>query len=195
MTPRDRRAIAVGITCVALAVLGLRIAPRALEWRSAVIERVQRHQAHVQRIRADLENVPMLEDSARALRGRYVALAPQLVGGHSAPDATAELIAVVGSALGEEGADIERIVPVADTALVAGLHRVGVRADLVSDAQGLGRVLRRLGAISPVIEVTGLRVTAGDPRARSAVPERLSVSLTARGWWLERRDTTSREST
>lgn len=188
MTARDRRALVAGAVVLVLAVLLLRVGPWILGTRAELLARIQQRAAHLARVKAELATLGTLEDSARVLRGEFVALAPLLVPGTTAPDARAALAAMVRATLTRDDVLIQRLSVGTDT--TAGLLQPLVaKVELLTDAPGLEALLLRLGHGDTVLEVTGLRVVAQRHDEASPDAERLSVALELRAWGLAPRDT------
>ena len=189
MTPRDRRALTAGALVALSAVLGLRVIPWSLRWRSEVLTRIQRNALHLSRVELDLAGLSELEDSARAVRHQFAGLAPELIAGASQTDARAELVTLVRAIVADSDVAIQRLLPQDDSTRVATLRRVALRAELITDSPGLASLLGRLRRAPAAMEIASLRVLPADPGAGVAEPERLGVTLMLAGWWLPPRDT------
>ena len=85
MTPRDRRAILLGLVILLGVWLGLRGVPRlAGRWIEARHRLDARHQLLAE-TRAALAGLPRMEDSARALTAAICGLAPRILTAGNAP--------------------------------------------------------------------------------------------------------------
>lgn len=187
MNPRDRRALQLGVTVVALALIGIRVLPAAIRTEREFRTRVERKLMTVELQQADLALLPMLEDSATALQAAVVQLAPRLLDAGTVSEAGAELGLRVRRAIEHQGGRVERAPLVNDSARSGGLRRASIRAEAEMDGEALEHVLTTLGRDTTVLEVSALSVNAIEPQAPPASAERLHVVLTVRGWFLERK--------
>jgi type II secretory pathway component PulM len=185
MTPRDRRALVWGALTVGAALLGLRVLPLGLRGVAAWQARASDRQATLARTRALLAAVPHLKDSLADLLPRVVALAPHLVAGRSAAEASASLTSLVGFAATRHGLKVVRMDPLPDSA-VGVFGRVAVHAELEGDIRGLTRILQAVETGEPLLTVQTLGVDVADRNPRSEAPETLRVGLTVAGYFLPR---------
>jgi len=185
MTARDRRALVIGAAVIGTAVLGLRVVPWAV--RRAVTTRAElREQAGLlARGREEITAAPLLRDSAAVLMRALVGLAPQLLGGGTAAEASADLSARVNLAASHAPAKLERVEGLADSAAAGRLGQARVRAVLETDVRGLVAFLRAIEVGDLVLAVEDLSVVVPDPGSTDRVPEVLKVEVTVTGWYLK----------
>jgi hypothetical protein len=160
--------------------------PKALGAEAALRSRVAHQGDRVEQLLAELSSLQALEDSAAGIRERLVNLAPMLVGGATANEATAELGTLLRAQVEAEHAHLERVVVTPDSVGDGPLRRISARIELETDATGLEQLLTRLAGSEPIIVVDALQVTATEPATAGTV-ERLRISAQVRAWWLSRR--------
>ncbi|MGH7644015.1 MAG: type II secretion system protein GspM [Gemmatimonadales bacterium] len=185
MTPRDRKALLLGGAVVLGAVLLLRVIPwgvrSVLALRARTLERVET----LARARDALATAPALRDSLTHALGAVVALAPRLVDGRTAAEASASLSALVSMAARRHQVRLVRLDPVPDSAAGA-FRRVAVHAELEGDVRGLTRFLRAVETGDPLLTLPMLAVLAPDPLGRSPGPEMLRAEVDVTGFFLPR---------
>ncbi len=180
LTPRDRRAVVLGASLVALA-LALRAVPAAARWNSRVHARADAVALELARGRELVAANPELRDSLAARAGRLVALAPRLVPGTTAEQAQAELAGIVIGAATRAQVRVARQESRADSA--TGLFvRVAMRIEAEGDVAGVTRWLAALEEQDPTLTVNDLSMRASDPTAPPQQAERLRVEATVAGW-------------
>ena len=189
MTPRDRRALLVGGTAIALAVLGLRVLPWAAR-RVTEAHAVLRERATLlARTREEMAALPRLRDSAAVLSQALIALAPQVLSGSTPTEAGADLSGRMNLAASRAPARIERIDPLPDSSGDGRLGRVRVHASLETDVRGLVALLRAVDAGDEVLKLDELRVQAPEPGSAKRGPEILKIEITVSGWYIKPRET------
>ena len=184
MTPRDRRAVAVGGTVVLAAVLVLRVLPWAIGRAFATEQQLIDRAGVLARARADLVDAAGLRDSAAELAQAVVGLAPKLLSGSSPAEARADLSGRINLAASRSAAKLERVEELPDTAVAGWLCRVRLRATLESDIRGFAGVLQGMERGEAALVVSELHVAALDPGSPNRAPEVLRVELTVVGWFL-----------
>ena len=97
MTPRDRRALALGGAVIAAAV-ALRLVPLAVGRVQDARERLEARVELLARMRADLRDATRLQDSAEVVRRRIAGLAGQVLSPRTEVEAEASLGALVSMA-------------------------------------------------------------------------------------------------
>jgi hypothetical protein len=185
MTPRDRKALLLGAAVVLGAVLLLRVIPwgvrSVLALRTRTLERVET----LTRAQDVLAAAPALRDSLTRALGAVVALAPRLVDGRTAAEASASLSALVSMAASRHQVRLVRLDPLPDSA--AGVfRRVAVHAELEGDVRGLTRFLRAIETGDPLLTIPTLAVLAPDPLGRVPGPEALRAEVDVTGFFLLR---------
>ena len=185
MTSRDRKALLLGGAVILGAVLVLRVIPwgvrSVLALRTRTLERVET----LARARDALAAAPAQRDSLTLALGAVVALAPRLVDGRSAAEASASLSALVSMSASRHQVRLVRLDPLPDSA--AGVfRRVAVRAELEGDVRGLTRFLRTIETGDPLLTVPALAVLAPDAQGRSPGPEALRAEVSIEGFFLPR---------
>ena len=184
MTPRDRRALALGAAVVA-AALTLRLAPLALARLQGARERLEGRVELLAHMRADLRDATRLQDSAEVVRRRIARLAGQLLSPRTEVEAAASLGALVSLAAERHHVRLGRAEAVPDSANAGPARRVSLHAALESDTAGLLGLLGALADSPAVLTISALSVVADPPSAPGA-PELLHTEITVRGWYLPR---------
>jgi hypothetical protein len=182
VTPRDRRALALG-AAVVTAAAALRLVPAAVGRVREARERLGARVELLTRMRADLRDATRLQDSAEVVRHRIAGLAWQVLSPRTEVEAEAGLGALVSMAAERNRVRLGRSEPVPDSASAGPARRVSVRAALESDAAGLLGLLGSLAGGPAVLTIGALSVVA-DPPSAPAAPELLRTEITVRGWYL-----------
>lgn len=193
MTARDRRALIIGAVAIGTAVLVLRVLPWGLRRASSGYALLRERAALLARTRDEMASLPMLRDSAAVLSQALVGLAPQLLSGSTAAEASADLSGRMNLAAARAPAKVERLDPLPDSAEEGRLGRIRVRAAFEGDVRGLVALLQALDRGDEVLKLDELHVEA--PRALTAErgPEILKIEITVSGWYIRPRDTGNRK--
>jgi len=187
MTPRDRRALLLGGLLVASAVLALRVLPSSVRHVSGAYALLRERVTLLARTFDEMASLPVLRDSAAVLSQALVALAPQVLSGSTAAEASADLVARMNLAASRAPAKIGRLDPVPDSSADGRLGRVRVQAALETDVRGLIALIRAIDGGDEVLRLDELHVEAPDPGAVSRGPEILKVEITVSGWYIKPR--------
>lgn len=188
MTPRDRRAVLLGVIAIGAAVTGLRVVPWGLRRASAAYADLRERSALLARTRDDMASLPELRDSAATLSRELVALAPDLLSGSSPAEAGADLSGRMNLAASRAQARVERIDPLPDSAGSGRLGRVRVHAALESDVRGLVAFLKAIDGADEVVKLDELHVEAPQALTSERGPEILKIEVTVSGWYIRPRD-------
>jgi hypothetical protein len=183
MTPRDRRALAVGGTIALVAVIFLRVLPGIAATVSDRRHRLEAESALLARTEAELDAAAQLEDSAAVVKAALERLAPKLLAGNSETDAAADLVGQLGRQSTLRRVRLERTHVVADTVRAGWLSRITVSAQVEGDLRGIAGFLAEVASGPPVIVAERVRVVAST-EPNDGGPERLRLELVARGWYL-----------
>lgn len=188
MTERDRRALVCGGAVTVAAVVLLRVLPWTLRFARAAEATLHERAALLARARATLADASGLRDSAAALGVALVGLAPKILSGGTAAEATADLSGRVNLAVAGHQATLERVDPVPDSTRAGRLRRTTLQAAVACDIRGLAGVLQALELGKAALAVRELHVVAADPGSPDRQPEVLRVELTVAGWYLQAGD-------
>jgi len=186
--PGDQRALMLGLSVVALAVLALRVAPAAWRAMQSVRESLAAKSALLARAEMDVRQTALLEDSSAVIRAKVLALAPKLLVAAREAEALADLGSRLKRAAAESRVRVERTTPVGDSTRAGRLRRVSLSAALQGDSRGTLALLGALARGRPLMTPTNLMITAPNPAATDA-PEVLRTEITVRGWYLARETT------
>ncbi len=184
MTPRDRRALALGGLVLAAAmavrlVTGVAAASgqmgRDREMRAGLVAEA-RHQ---------VEGFSRLEDSAVAVRRAFVSLAPQLLEASTVADALTELSRRLTVAARQVGAGLEALTPEADSSRQGQVRRISMRIAFTAGTHGAVKLLAALAAGPVVLTPEWVQIVAVDPFASPTTAEQVRVELITSAWFLE----------
>ena len=184
MTPRDRRALAIGLGVVAAAILALRGLPWAVRELRDRRHRLAARSELLIRTEAEIRAARGLSDSARGIESALVALAPQVLLGRQETDAVADLAKRVGIAAAAERIRVVRTVAVPDSGRVGRLRRVSVQASLEGDTGEMLGALARMERPGSPVGVADVRLTAIDAFSAAANPELVEGEILVRGWYV-----------
>lgn len=176
ISPRDRRALTIGGTILAVAFLLVRGIPlwlALLDGAQTVAERETRALADA---RALIAAAPRLRDSLNVRRARYLAIAPDIIASESPDAAVARLSGIVSSAASSAGIALNSLSLSADTGLRRGFGRPTVRGEARGDISGLTQFLLLVETGPPLLRVAQLTVTQPDPIG-SAHAEELRIAF------------------
>ena len=185
MTPRDQRAIRLGLLAVGGAIV-LRTAPATWAPLRHFKDEEDGRRLLLTRARTELSELPALADTAKALSERVVALAPRILASGTTGEATAEFSALLTHLALSHQARLDRVDPVSDSTQAGDLARVTLDAVFETDVRGLAQLLGALATMAPVTELVRLKVSTGDPLAGGGGPEALRVEVRVRGWYLRK---------
>lgn len=187
MTERDRRALFLGGAVTVGAFALLRVLPWTARSALAAESTLRERAVLLARARASLADASSLRDSAAALGVALVGLAPKILSGGTAAEATADLSGRVNLAVAGHQAKLDRVDPLPDSARAGRLRRATLRVAFECDVRGLAGVLQALEFGKAALAVRELHVAAVDPSSRDLSPEVLRVDLTVTGWYLQTR--------
>src|SRR5207249_1409474 len=125
-----------------------------------------------------------LSDSAVALGQGLVGLAPRILGGNTIAEEVTDLSGQVNLMASGHQAKLERVDPVADSAVAGRLHRVTLRAAFDCDVRGLSRILQALEFGKVALSLQDIRITAVDVASLDQSPEVVRIEMTVTGWFL-----------
>jgi hypothetical protein len=133
------------------------------------------------RAREALAMEPVARESLAVRAGRLVAWAPRLFGGTTASEAAAELSSfIIGTAAVRHVRVVRQDARPDSSASV--FIRLTLRLEVESDVEGLAAWIAALEESPRLIEVQALSISAPDPAASAAQPERLHAELVLVGW-------------
>jgi hypothetical protein len=189
VTLRDRRTLLIGGLVIAVAVLGLRVLPWIVRRASGAHAMLRERAVLLARTREELASLPTLRDSAAVLSQALVALAPQVLSGSTAAEASADLAGRMNLAASRAPAKVSRLDPLPDSGGEGRLGRAVVHASLETDVRGLVAFIRAIDAGDEVLVLDELRIEAPEPGAADRGPEVLRVEVTVVGWYIRPRET------
>jgi len=181
MAPRERRAIVLGLSAIALTWGALRGVPKARAAAHALGERRAAAEIALIRAREALALEPVARESLGVRAARLVAWAPRLFGGATASEAAAELSSFVTGAAAVRRVRVIRQDARPDSS--ASLFvRLTLRLEAEGDVEGLAGWIASLEESPRLIEVQSLGISAPEPGASPGQAERLHAELVLVGW-------------
>ncbi|HET9386976.1 MAG TPA: type II secretion system protein GspM [Gemmatimonadales bacterium] len=186
MTPRERRAIAIGTLVALSAILALRVVPSVLRSGRDRLTLLREHATLLARTREEMASLPELRDSAAVLSQALIALAPQLLSGSTGSEAGADLSGRINLIASRAPAKVERLDPLMDSLSNGRLGRVRVHAAMETDVRGLVAVLKAVENGEEVLYLDELHVQALHPAGVERGPEILKVEVVVSGWYIKR---------
>ncbi len=184
MNARDRLALQLGGGLVLVAFLALRIAPGAVDRIIRSRARLHERRLLLAETNTAILGLSAMEDSARALTQRVVALAPRLLTGPTAPAALSDLSGQLTMLSLRHHAQLVSLERVPDSTTAGSLHRLTASAVVNTDFRGMAELLVALGRDPVAIRADHIVVVPADPYAAGAQAEQLRVELTVSGWYL-----------
>lgn len=183
ISSRDRRTLLIGASVIGSLIVLSKGVPAWRDWvaeaRAGAVEQA--------RAAADADalgaHARAMRDTLTARNARYVALAPALIAGNTAAEASATLASLVSSAASAAGVKLGAVqlrAP-ADTGARRAFVRVSVHADVVGDIRGVTAMLASLERGPVRLRVRDLTVTQPDAASPSDRVEALRAELTVEG--------------
>lgn len=179
---RTSRTVAIGVAVVAGLWLVLRAGPTVVTRVRDARETLDSKRALLDRLQAELAGLDALEETAKQLQVRVVALAPRILSGTSDAGAASDLVGRITLATDRSMVRLTGTVPLPDSTSAGGLRRISLRVSFEGDVRGLVGTLSRLEHDPGALLLDDLRVLALDPAGTDAASEVLRVELTVRGW-------------
>lgn len=180
LSPRDRRAVAVGLATVILAVsyrVAIPAAAALSRWRVA-------NQAASDRLaiaREALLGARTLEDSLRARARRLVAADSALLSSGSPARVASELGSIVRASARSAGLELLGATTQSDSLARDGFRHATARVEAQGDVSGLMQFLLLVELAPGLLDVRDLAITPAEPAASNDRAEVLRISLTVAG--------------
>lgn len=181
LTPRERRTILVSTAVIAGAWIALKALPAGYRWQQDQRARAEQVEMTLLRAREAIVAEPVARESLAARGRRLVALAPRLFAGATTAQAGAELTSWVSGLADARGVRIGRQSLGADS-LAAPFRRLALRLDAEGDITGIAGWLSQLEAGPRLVTIEQLAISALEPAAPAAQPERLRAELVLVAW-------------
>ncbi|HEX2778573.1 MAG TPA: type II secretion system protein GspM [Gemmatimonadaceae bacterium] len=185
--PRDRRTLVIGALVIGALVLGTRGAPALVRVHSDMVRSARELEAEARRAQEAVAAAPVVAESLRARNVRYRALAPALLDGDTPAGAAATLAGLLSEAASAAQVRVGTVQLRVDTAARGAFARVGVRADVIGDVEGITGMLAALERGPEVLVIRELAITQPDPGAGDDQPEALRMELMVEGLAVRRR--------
>lgn len=183
LSPRDRRALVIGIVSIGGLVIVGRIAPAWRAWEHATVASAGLAARSAARDQLLARNARAIHDSLGARKARLTALAPTWLDGDSPAAAGAGLAALVTRAATDAAMTLGAVDIRTDSVGRSAFVPVQVRVSVSGDIQGLGTLLAALDRGPVALRVASLAVQGGEPAAPAQRPELLHADLTIDALW------------
>lgn len=183
LSPRDRRALAIGVASIAGLVIVGRIVPAWRAWEQAIVAQAREATHAAARDQVLARSSRAIHDSLSARRARLTALAPTWLSGDSPAAAGAGLAALATRASTNAAMTLGTVDIRTDSVGQNEFVPVHVRLSVSGDIQGLATLLANLDRGPVAISVASLAVQGGDPVAPSQRAEMLHADLEIDALW------------
>jgi hypothetical protein len=183
MSPRDRRTLLIGGSIIGSLVVLSKGIPAWRDWVAEAKAGALEQTRAATEADALVAHAKSLRDTLVARNARYVALAPALVAGNTAAEASATLASLVSGAASTAGVKLGAVqlrTP-ADTGARRAFVRVSVHADVVGDIRGVTGMLASLERGPVRLRVRDLTVTQPDAASAGDRVEALRADFTVEG--------------
>jgi len=190
MTTRDRRAAVLGAVVIVAAVLGLRVIPAGVRRLGTLRADLRERVLMVARAEALVAAAPALSDSLREATARFVAVAPQLLPGTTAADATAEFSAYLAVLAEQTGLQVHALQPLARESEEV-FEVVAIRAEFEGRVEALAAFLRLVEGGTPVVVVRAITLRAAEPMQPGTQSATVQLDAEFVAWRLPREEDAS----
>jgi hypothetical protein len=181
MSPRDRRALGVGLAAMCANVGGSRLVPRWHAWDETARASAQALDVDVAALDARLRQLPAMRDSARARSARASTMRTRLIEAPTVGAAGARLATEIGNVADDLGIRVGAVQIRPDTLFRAGFARVAVTLSATGDVTHLADLLQSLESSELLLAVRELTITPTDALAPDERPEILQFQLVVEG--------------
>lgn len=186
LSPRDRRALIVGVTSIGGLMFVGRAVPMWRGWQRSAVASASAAASSAARNQVLARNGRSIHDSLVARRGRLAVLAPNWLVGESPASAGAELAAIVTRAATDASLTLGALDIRTDSVGHGPFIPVHVRVSITGDVDGLATFLGAIDRGPCALNVASLDVQGGDPAAAPRRAEVLRASLTIDALWRPR---------
>lgn len=174
---RDRRVLAAGVAAIVVLIAVSRGLPALRQWQSESRDSASALAQEVARVRTMMALNRVTRDSLAARQRRFIALAPLLVRGETHAMGGAMLASLISSAATAASVRLGPVQVRADTSARGVFSRVGARAEITGDVQGVGAFLSILERGPTLLAVRELTISQPEPAAAPDRAEVLHVAL------------------
>lgn len=180
VSPRERRTIAIGLILLLVAAV-IRSAPHALREIGLLRANATLATETLARSKTILAESPSARESLAVRAHAIVELAPKLLAGASPAEASAELAGLVSGAASLRHVRIIQQETHPDSS-ASMFTRISMRLSAEGDAVGITEWVADLEEGTRLLTVRSLAISAPEPAASAAQPERLHADLVVDGW-------------
>jgi hypothetical protein len=180
LSTRDRRALLLGGSALALATVGLRGLPALLGWTTSERVQLQRIEFAIEDARREAAALPWMRDSAIVRRMRARALDPLFLRGASPSLAAAYLANELSD--DAKASDLQMAALQADPSdSTQSIQYVRARASVSGDLKAVMRFIARVEAGPPMLAVREVSLSARDGQASAQHPEVIHADIVIEG--------------
>lgn len=183
LSPRDRRALVIGIASIGGLVIVGRVVPAWRAWEHAVVASAEAAARSTARDHVLAANARATHDSLAARTARLTALAPSWLNGDSPASAGAGLAALVTRAATDADMTLGAVDIQSDSVGQNTFAPVHLRVSVSGDVHGLATLLAALDRGPVTLRVASLAVQGSDPAASAQRPEMLHADLAIDALW------------
>lgn len=184
MNGRDRRALTIGVSAIAILLLVGRGLPVIAQWEREARSRAAAQREMLERAISAVALSSRVRDSAHARGARIVALAPALLGGDTPGSASATLAGIISGAAALSNVRVGALQLHVDTASRGTFVRVGVHGELTGDIAGITAMLSALESGPTLLVMRELSITQPEPAGPPDRAEALHIEMTVEGLML-----------
>jgi hypothetical protein len=183
LSPRDRRALVIGIVSIGGLVVVARVVPAWRDWEQNAVASASNAARSAARDQVLARNAGAIHDSLAARKARLTALGSAWLSGDSPAAAGAGLAALTTRAATDAALTLGTVDIRTDSIGQNVFVPVHVHLSVTGDIQGLATLLAALDRGPVAMRVASLVVQGGDPGAPAQRPEQLHAELTIDALW------------
>jgi Type II secretion system (T2SS), protein M subtype b len=184
VTARRRKTAFLIGSVIVLGWLSVRVIPAIVHsWQEASWELRDRTRLLAQS-RREIQRQKVTFDSATSMKRAIVDLAPRVLTGETAAQASDALTSLLGIVTTRSNTRLTGSNAVEDSASAGALHRVSVHATVDGDITGVAGLLQGLAEEKTVLTTDDLQILATESGAAIHSAEVPRVDVTVRGWYL-----------
>lgn len=182
LSPRDRRALLLGVSIIGVIMVAGRVVPAWRRWQATAVDAAHATTLSLAHSRAEIIEQRVVDDSLVARKARLTALRASWLEGDTPAAAAAALAGEISGAGGRAGVTIGALDIRLDSS--ANLFMpVRVHATAVGDIDGVAKLLAAIEGDRVALSIRALSIDAADPAAPPNQPEVLRTELTVEATW------------
>jgi hypothetical protein len=175
LTARERLAVTLGGASVLVVLLGARIGPTLLKWRSDEVTLAVSVQEELAHATASIRRLPAVRESVIVRRVRLAMADSAVLDGDNPAVAGAALAELLSDAADDADVELGSVQVESDTSSIAPLYTVRARASGVASVESIVTLLSALERGKPLVAVRELTLT--QQQAGTSLSEELRAEL------------------